>query len=140
MLDGLNNELADKLQKLQYRDIGVITKSDYYSSATALRRSKPGCGLYMRRKKQELKFMFKTLNDQSVEYLKGLQHRLWTSENKLALPKPRTDCVKRSFCYSGHICVIAFHLMSEPLDLLLTYFKNEINQQLSSSYSHTANK
>ena len=72
MWDGLNNELADKLQKLQYRDIGVITKSDYYSSATALRRSKPGCGLYMRRKKQELKFMFKTLNDQSMEYLKGL--------------------------------------------------------------------
>ena len=84
--------------------------------------------------------MFKTLNDQSVEYLKGLQHRLWTSENKLALPKPRTDCVKRSFCYSGHICVIAFHLMSEPLDLLLTYFKNEINRQLSSSHSYPANK
>ena len=32
--DGLNNELADKLQKLQNRAIRVITKSDYYSSAT----------------------------------------------------------------------------------------------------------
>ena len=35
--DGLNNELADKLQKLQNRAIRFITKSDYYSSATALR-------------------------------------------------------------------------------------------------------
>ena len=33
----LSNELADKLQKLQTRAIRVITKSDYYSSATALR-------------------------------------------------------------------------------------------------------
>ena len=37
MWDGLSNELADKLQKLQNRAIRVITKSDYYSSATALR-------------------------------------------------------------------------------------------------------
>ena len=34
--DGLSNELADKLQKLQNRAIRVITKSDYYSSAAAL--------------------------------------------------------------------------------------------------------
>ncbi|CAH3146369.1 unnamed protein product, partial [Porites lobata] len=34
--DGLNNELADKLQKLQNRAIRVITKSDYRSCATAL--------------------------------------------------------------------------------------------------------
>ena len=71
MWDGLNNELADKLQKLQNRAIRVITKSDYHSSAAAL-RGKPWCGLYIRRKTQELKFMFKTLNDQSMEYLKGL--------------------------------------------------------------------
>ena len=35
--DGLSKELADKLQKLQNRAIRVITKSDHYSSATALR-------------------------------------------------------------------------------------------------------
>ena len=33
--DGLINELAEKLQKLQNRTIRVITKSDYHSSATA---------------------------------------------------------------------------------------------------------
>ena len=40
----LSNELADKLQKLQTRAIRVITKSDYYSSATAL-RGKLGPGI-----------------------------------------------------------------------------------------------
>ena len=35
--DGLSNELADKLQKLQNRALRVITKSGYYPSATALR-------------------------------------------------------------------------------------------------------
>ena len=34
---GLSNELADKLQKLQNRAIQVVTKSDCYSSADALR-------------------------------------------------------------------------------------------------------
>ena len=35
--DGLSNELADKLQKLQNRAVQVITKSDCYFSADALR-------------------------------------------------------------------------------------------------------
>jgi len=35
--DGLINELANKLQNIQNRVIRVITKSDYYSSATAIR-------------------------------------------------------------------------------------------------------
>jgi len=66
--DGLNSELADKLQKLQNRAIRVITKSDYTSSATT-----PGWdNLYIRREKQNLKLMFKTMSDQTPEYLKGL--------------------------------------------------------------------
>ena len=48
--------------------------------------------------------LFKILNDQSLEYRKGLlkpfstHYGLGNSGNKLALPKPRTDCLKRSFC------------------------------------------
>ena len=101
------NELADKLQKLQNRAIRVITKSDYCSSATALRGKLGWDNLCTRRKKQKLKLMFKTLNDQSPQYLKGLfkpfstDYGLGNSDNKLALPKPRTDVLKRSFCYSG---------------------------------------
>ena len=94
MWDGLSNELADKLQKLQNRAIRVITKSDYYSSATALRSKLGWDNPCSRRKKQNLKLMFKTLNDQSPEYLKGLfkpfsmGYSLRNSDNKLALPKP----------------------------------------------------
>ena len=141
--DGLSNELADKLQKLQNRAIRVITNSDYYSSATALRGELGWDNLCTRRKKQKLKLMFKTLNDQSPEYLKGLfmpfstDYGLRNSENKLALPKPRTDFLKRSFCYSG-----AQLWNSLPSNVRairsFTKFKNKIDGQLSSSYSHTA--
>ena len=142
--DGLSNELADKLQKLQNRAIRVITKSDYYSSATALRSKLGWDNLCTRREKQKLKTMFKTLNDQSPEYLKGLfklfstDYGLRNCDNKLALPKPRTDFLKRSFCYSGA------HLWNSlPSNVRairsFTNFRNEIDRQLSSSYSHTAN-
>ena len=125
---------------------------DYYSSATALRgklgwdnRGKLGWdNLCTRRKKQNLKLMFKILNDQSPEYLKGLfqpfstGYSLRNSDNKLALPKPRTDFLKRSFSYSG-----AHSWNSLPSDVRAirsyTNFRNRIDHQLSTSYSHTAN-
>ena len=141
--DGLSDELADKLQKLQNRAIRVITKSDHYSSATALRGELGWDNLSTRRKKQKLKLMFKILNDQSPEYLKGLfmpfstDYGLRNSDNKLALPKPRTDFLKRSFCYSG-----AQLWNSLPSNVRairsFTKFKNKIDRQMSSSYSHTA--
>ena len=141
--DGLSNELADKLQKLQNRAIRVITKSDHYSSATALLGELGWDNLCTRRKKQKLKLMFKTLNGQSPEYLKGLfmpfstDYGLRNIDNKLALPKPRTDFLKRSFCYSG-----AQLWNSLPSNVRairsFTKFKNKIDRQLSSSYSHTA--
>ena len=91
-----------------------------------------------------LKLMLKTLNEQSPEYLKGLlkpfstDYGLRNSDNKLVLPKPRTDFFKRSFCYSG-----AYLWNNLPSDIRairsFTNFRNEIDRQLSSSYSHTAN-
>ena len=50
--------------------------------------------------------MFKTLNKLTPQYLKDLfipfdtEYELRDKENRLALPKPRTDFLKRSFCYS----------------------------------------
>ena len=126
--DVLNNELADKLQKLQNRAIRGITKSDYYSSASA-RRGKPGRGLCSRRKKQKLKFMFKPLNNQSLEYLKGLLKPFSTDLRTRDLEILKTNWLCLSLvpvvwnvasATVGHICGIAFHLTSEPLDLLLT--------------------
>ena len=101
--DGLSNELNDKLQKLQNRAIRIITKSDFYSSATVLRLKLGWDSLYTRRKKHKAKLMFKTINKQAPEYLQDLfkpfstGYNLRDKANKLALPKPRT----RSFCYSG---------------------------------------
>ena len=135
--DGVNNELADKLRKLQNRAIRVITKSDYYSSVTALCGKLGWDNLCTRRKKQKLKLMFKALNDQSPEYLKGLfepfsmDYGLRNSDNKLALPKPCTDFLKHSFCYSLPSNVRAIRSF--------TNFRNEVDRLLFSSYSHTAN-
>ena len=142
--DGLSNELADKLQKLQNRAIQVITRSEYHSSATALRGRLGWDNLCARRKKQKLKLMFKTLTDLSPEYLKGLfkpfnkDYGLRNSDNKLALPKPRTDFLKRSFCYSG---ALLWNSLPSNVRAIRssTNSRNEIDRQLSSSYSHKAN-
>ena len=105
----LSNELADKLQKLKNRAIRFITKSDYYSSTDALRVKLRWDDLCTRRKKQKLKFIFKTSNDQSPEYLKGLfkpfstDYGVMNCDNKLVLPQPRTDVLKRSFLSLIHI-------------------------------------
>ena len=66
------DELTDKLQKLQNRAIRIITKSDFYSSATALRLKLGWDSLYTRRKKHKAKLMFKTINKQAPEYLQDL--------------------------------------------------------------------
>ena len=80
--DGLSNELADKLQKLQNRAIRVITKSDYHSSATALRTRLGFDDLSIRRMKIKAKLMFKTVIKQTPEYLQGycLNHSAQTTD------------------------------------------------------------
>jgi len=85
--------------------------------------------------------MFKPLNDQSPECLKGLfepfstDYGLRNSDNKLALPKPRTDFLKRSFCYSG-----AHLWKSLPSNVRairsFTNFRNEIDRLLTSHGKH----
>ena len=144
MWDFLSNELTDKLQKLQNRAIRIIMKSDFYSSATALRLKLGWDSLYTRRKKLKAKLMFKTINKQAPEYLQDLfkpfstGYNLRDKANKLALPKPRTDFLKRSFCYSG-----AQLWNSLPHDARaarsFSHFKRRINCLMSPSCSHTAN-
>ena len=70
--------------------------------------------------------MFKTINKQAPEYLQDLfkpfstGYNLRDKANKLALPKPRTDFLKRSSVTVGHSCGIAFPTMPELLDPLAT--------------------
>ena len=100
--------------------------------------------LYTRRKKHKAKLMFKTINKQAPEYLQDLfkpfstGYNLRDKANKLALPKPRTEFLKRSFCYSG-----AQLWNSLPHDARaarsFSHFKRLINYLMSPSCSHTAN-
>jgi hypothetical protein len=64
--------------------------------------------LSVRRQKLRLGLMFKTLKSNAPSYLqesvfsiRGTGYNLRNSEMRLNLPKPRTNYLKRSFCYSG---------------------------------------
>ncbi|CAH3019048.1 unnamed protein product, partial [Porites evermanni] len=95
--DGLNNELAEKLQK--------TTKLTKF--ATALRTSLGWGDLYTRRKKQKANLMFKVLIKRTPEHLQDLfkpfarEYDLRDKANKLALLKLRTEFLQRRICYSG---------------------------------------
>ena len=61
----------------------------------------------MRREKLKAGLMFKTLNGNTPSYLqdmfsvRGTGYNIRNSDVRLNLPKPRTNYLKRSFCYSG---------------------------------------
>ena len=143
--DGLSNELADKLQKLQNRAIRVITKSDYHSSATALRTRLGWDDPSIRRMKFKAKLMFKTVNEQTPEYLHDLfkpfstDYGLRDKENKFALSKPRTEFLKRSFCLSG---AQLWNNLPHNVRAIRSYkkFNDEIKRLMSASDFHTANR
>ena len=77
--------------------------------------------------------MYKTLHGMTPNYLRSRfvyrdsakAYRLRNTENKLVLPQPRTDYLKRSFLYSG-----AQLWNNLPVDLgqasLLTDFKSKL--------------
>ena len=88
--------------------------------------------------------MFKTIHEQTPVYLQELftirtsNYNLRDAENKLNLPKPRTDYLKRSFSYSG-----ASIWNNLPRQLRtpssLTAFKRGIDILFHTADSHTAN-
>ena len=69
---------------------------------------------------------FVSINKQAPEYLQDLfkpfstGYNLKDKANKLALPKPSTDFLKRSFCYSGAQLWNSLPTMPELLDPLAT--------------------
>ena len=80
--------------------------------------------------------MFKNLNDQSQEYLKGFfkpvstDYGLRNSDNKLALPKPRTNFLQRSFCYMYSGAHLWNSLPSNVRAIRsVTNFRNKIDRQ-----------
>ena len=105
--DGLGITSLDKIQKLQNRAARIITQSTYYTSASSLLEDLGWDNVSSRWKKHKATLMFKILNNKDPEYLRNLftdrntQYSLRNSGDKLNLPRPRTDYVKRSFSYCG---------------------------------------
>ena len=104
---GLSGFLSDKLQKLQNRAARVITKLPLDTNSNHLLTTLNWKRLSIRQKKQKALMMYKTMNEHAPDYLQRLftqyysNYNLRNSEGKLALPKPRTNYLKRSFSYSG---------------------------------------
>ncbi len=82
-------------------------RSSYDTDASVLLDSLRWDNLSLRRQKLKLGLMFKTLKTNAPSYLqeffsiRGTGYNLRNSEMRLDLPKPRTNYLKRSFCYSG---------------------------------------
>ena len=99
--------LSDKLQKLQNRAARIITNSSFDTSASLLLNLLDLDNLSTRRKKQLALAMFKSLHGLLPSYLQNLfvpcdpVYNLRNMENKLSLPKPRTNYLKHGFGYCG---------------------------------------
>ena len=142
--DGLSQQLSEKLQKLPNCAARVITKSSYNTNSSYLLSSLSWDNLCVRRTKQKANLMYKCVNKLAPNYLcnmftpRTLSFDLRDASQKLYLPKPRTDYLKRSFSYSG-----ASLWNDLPEDIRTTKslrnFKRRIDQWLPVSDSHTAN-
>ena len=131
-----NATLREKMQKLQNRAARVITKSSYDASSSILLEKLHWDNLSLRRKKHNSILMYKTINKLTPEYLQNLfsfrstNYNLRNAEMKLNLPKPRTEYLKRSFCYSGARLWNTLPHSARTANSL-RHFKNEINRFLS---------
>ena len=137
--DGMSGCLSDKLQKLQNRAARVITQSPFDTSSNLLLAMLRWEKLSLRRKKQKALIMYKTLNELAPDFTERRvnDYNLRNLEGKLSLPKPNTNYLKRSFCYSG-----ACLWNNLPQDLKsvcsIRQFKRGIKKVSEISDSHTA--
>ena len=141
--DCLSSQSSDKLQKLQNRAARVITKLPFDTSSNLLLDSLKWEKLSLRRKKQKALIMYKTIHDLAPEYLQRLfsqrdaEYNLRNLEGKLTLPKPNTNYLKRSFCYSGACLWNNLPQYLRNADSI-GQFKRTIKQVSDLSDSHTA--
>ena len=130
-----NKGLSDRLQKLQNRAARILMSANYDSNLNDLFRALRWRKLCHQRLEKKSIMLYKILHDMTPEYLRSgfvfrdsvNSYHLRNTENALALPKPRTDYLKRSFSYSG-----AQLWNSLPLELRqatsLRDFKNELSR------------
>ena len=130
-----NKGLSEKLQRLQNRAARILMAESYDSNLDDLFRALGWRRLYFQRLEQKSILMYKTLHGVIPDYLRSRfvyrdnvsAYRLRNTENKLVLPQPRTDYLKRSFLYSG-----AQLWNNLPVDLRqassLTHFKSKLSR------------
>ena len=130
--DELGDTLATKLQNLQNRAARVTMRSSYDADAGALLTLLQLDSLSIRRTKIKAQLMYKILKGNSPSYLKSLlsartfEYNFRNNQCKLNIPKPRTNYLKRSICYSG--ALLWNNLLQEVRNLPnLSQFKRAIN-------------
>ncbi|CAB3999982.1 RNA-directed DNA polymerase from transposon X-element, partial [Paramuricea clavata] len=109
--DNCNKTLAEKLQKLQNRAARVLTFSSYDTNADGLIEKLGWKKLASQRQFQKAVMVYKSLNGLAPDYMHSMfvnrdsvnPYSLRNTENKLAVPKPRTNYLKNSFSYSGAV-------------------------------------
>ena len=142
--DCLSSQLSDTLQMLQNRRARVITKSPYDTSSSLLLNKLKWEKLSKRRQTQKALIMFKTIHKLAPDYLHQLftprraEYNLRNLEGKLALPKPHTNYLKRSFSYSGALLWNNLPQKMRDADSI-GHFKRKISNRISDiSDFHTA--
>ena len=101
--------LSEKLQRLQNRAAPILMYASYDSNIDELFRALGWRKLKYKRLESVAAMMYKFLRGMTPEYLTSrfvfrngiTSYRLRNTENKLALPQPRTNYLKKSFSYSG---------------------------------------
>ena len=107
--NGIGDNLADKLQKLQNRAARVITDAGYLTPTKEI-LNKRGCSnLEERKNKQKALMMFKIVNGMTPRHLKDILsarpgasvYNLRTSQDDIAILRARTDYYRKSFAFTG---------------------------------------
>ena len=95
---------------LRNRAARVITGARFNTNSAEVLESLQWTTLDVRRDKVKSVFLYKNLNEQSAPSLRqafvrnkdlNRDYNLWSNDNGLALPKPKTNFLKRSFRYSA---------------------------------------
>ena len=106
-----NKTVANKLQKLQNRAARVLTSAAFDTSTEYLFQVLNWRKLESQRQIQKACMVYKSLNGLAPDYLRSrfverstiTGYSLCNTEDKLAVPLPRTNFLKNSFRYSGAV-------------------------------------
>ena len=108
--DICGKHLLDKLQKFQNRAARIIAGLSYEINSADVLESLGWETLESRRQRMKSVFLYKIINDYTAPNLKQSligsnsmpsSYTLRSTDTDIALPKPRTEFLKKSFKYSG---------------------------------------